>query len=73
MHKPINIFDLVDKQVYDEYIKNIKDGEIKSIYNKNGIQIDIQKIGKKVYKFINESGKKSFEDCLKNMYRRIES
>lgn len=72
MVKRINIFDLVDKQVYQEYKKNIKDGETKNIYNEEGIQIDIKKIGNKVYKFINRSGEKKFATCLENMHKRSE-
>lgn len=63
-----DIFKYVDKKVYEKNARELKDGEVRSIYDENGVQIDIKKINEKVYKFINICGENKFEVCLRNMY-----
>lgn len=65
-----DIFKYVDKEVYEKNARELKDGEVRGIYDENGVQIDIKKVNEKVYKFINICGENKFEVCLRNMYSR---
>ncbi len=62
------IFNYVSHELYEQNARELEEGEIRNIYYDNGVQIDIKRIGKDVYKFINKYGKQEFEVCLKNMY-----
>lgn len=68
-----NIFDYVTKGEYDYACKNLSSGIIKNIYNKDGIEIDLKKVGKKIYKFISIYGEDNINRCIEEMYQRRSS
>ncbi len=65
-----NIFQYVSKENYEKMCKTLSDGDLKNIYNSNGIEIDLKKIGKKIYKFISIYGQDDVNRCIENMYER---
>lgn len=65
-----NIFQYVSKENYEKMCKTLADGDLKNIYNSNGIEIDLKKIGKKIYKFISIYGQDDINRCIENMYER---
>lgn len=65
-----NIFKYVSKENYEKMCKTLSDGDLKTIYNSNGIEIDLKKIGKKIYKFISVYGQDDINRCIENMYER---
>lgn len=65
-----NIFDYVTKEEYDDACKNLNSGVTKNIYNKDGIEIDLKKVGKKIYKFISIYGEDDINRCIEDMYQR---
>ena len=66
-----SIFDYITKEEYESKIKDLKDSETRNIYKSGNIEIDVEKVGRHVYKFINVYGNEKFEDCIVNMYNAI--
>lgn len=66
-----SIFDYITKEEYESKIKGLKDSEIRNIYKSGNIEIDVQKVGRHIYKFINIYGNEKFVDCIVNMYNAI--
>lgn len=62
-----NIFMYVKEDEYSNYKKNLKNGESKIIYSDSKIDIEIRKVGKKVYTFINKYGDKNLNEVLNNI------
>ena len=66
-----SIFDYITKEEYESKIKGLKDSETRNIYKSGNIEIDVQKVGRHIYKFINIYGNEKFVDCIVNMYNAI--
>lgn len=66
-----SIFDYITKEEYESKIKGLKDSETRNIYKSGNIEIDVQKVGRHIYKFINVYGNEKFVDCIVNMYNAI--
>lgn len=62
-----DIFMYVKEDEYNKYKKNLKNGESKIIYSDSKIDIEIRKVGKKVYTFINKYGDKNLNEVLNNI------
>lgn len=62
-----NIFMYVKEDEYNKYKKNLKNGESRIIYSDSKIDIEIRKVGKKVYTFINKYGDKNLNEVLNNI------
>lgn len=62
-----NIFMYVKEDEYNKYKKNLKNGESKIIYSDSKIDIEIKKVGRKVYTFINKYGDKNLNEVLNNI------
>lgn len=63
----VNIFNYIKKAEYDQVCSGLKNKETKIIYNDTQIEIEVKKVGKKVYTFINKFGKKKLNDALNNI------
>lgn len=69
MEKGDIIFNYVTLEMFNAACKNLKNGETKNIYKNKDVEIDIKKVGRKIYKFVNHySREKSFANCIENMY-----
>ena len=66
-----SIFDYITKEEYESKIKDLKDSETRNIYKSGNIEIDVKKVGRKIYKILNIYGNEKFEDCIVNMYNAI--
>ena len=66
-----SIFDHITKEEYQSKIKGLKDSETRNIYKSGNVEIDVKKVGRHVYKFINVYGNENFVDCIVNMYNAI--
>lgn len=66
-----SIFDYITKEEYEIKIKGLKDSETRNIYKSGNIEIDVKKVGRHIYKFINVYGNEKFVDCIVNMYNAI--
>ena len=66
-----SIFDYITKEEYENKIKGLKDSETRYIYKSGNIEIDVKKVGRHIYKFINIYGNEKFVDCIVNMYNAI--
>ena len=66
-----SIFDYITKEEYESKIKDLKDSETRNIYKSGNVEIDVQKVGRHIYKFINVYGNENFVDCIVNMYNAI--
>ena len=66
-----SIFDYITKEEYESKIKGLKDSETRNIYKSGNVEIDVEKVGRHVYKFINVYGNEKFVDCIVNMYNAI--
>ena len=66
-----SIFDYITKEEYENKIKGLKDSETRNIYKSGNIEIDVKKVGRNIYKFINIYGNEKFVDCIVNMYNAI--
>ena len=66
-----SIFDYITKEEYESKIKGLKDSETRNIYKSGNIEIDVQKVGRRIYKFINVYGNEKFVDCIVNMYNAL--
>ncbi|MGV3076444.1 hypothetical protein ACEE21_15300 [Clostridium baratii] len=59
-----DVKNLVGSDVYDREVKSLKNGETKTIYSNNSIDIDIKKVSSKVYVIVNKFGTRSLNSCL---------
>ncbi|MGL4572182.1 MAG: hypothetical protein ACRCVJ_14090 [Clostridium sp.] len=66
----INIFNYITQEEYEYACNDLNNGVIKNIYNEDGIEIDLKKVGKKVYKFIAIYGEEDANKCIEDMYHR---
>ena len=66
-----SIFDYITKEEYESKIKGLKDSETRNIYKSGNVEIDVKKVGRQIYKFINIYGNEKFVDCIVNMYNAI--
>ena len=66
-----SIFDYITKEEYENKIKGLKDSETRNIYKSGNVEIDVKKVGRHIYKFINIYGNEKFVDCIVNMYNAI--
>lgn len=66
-----SIFDYITKEEYESKIKGLKDSETRNIYKSGNVEIDVKKVGRHIYKFINIYGNEKFEDCIVRMYNAI--
>ena len=66
-----SIFDYITKEEYESKIRGLKDSETRNIYKSGNIEIDVKKVGRHIYKFINIYGNENFVDCIVNMYNAI--
>lgn len=62
-----NILKYVSEELFNEYKKNLKTGQTKTIYSDESIDIEIQKVGRKIYTFINHYGNKKLNEALNNI------
>lgn len=69
--KKESIFDYITQEEYESKIKDLKDSETRNIYKSGNVEIDVEKVGRHIYKFINVYGNEKFEDCIVNMYNAI--
>lgn len=54
----------------EEYInetKALKSGQSKNIYSDTDVDIEIKKVGRKIYTFVNKYGKEKLSDALNNV------
>lgn len=65
-----SIFMYISKEEYQKACNNLKNGQTINIYKKNNIEIDIKKVGTKIYKFISHYGSNDIKECLEDMYLR---
>ena len=54
-------------QEYINEIKVLKSGQSKSIYSDTDIDIEIKKVGKKIYTFVNKYGDEKLNTALNNI------
>ena len=66
-----SIFDYITKEEYESKIKGLKDSETRNIYKSGNVEINVKKVGRHVYKFINVYGNENFVDYIVNMYNAI--
>ena len=66
-----SIFDYITEEEYESKIKGLKDSETRNIYKSGNVEIDVKKVGRQIYKFINIYGNEKFVDCIVNMYNAI--
>ena len=66
--KKESIFDYITEEEYENKIKGLKDSETRNIYKSGNIEIDVKKVGRHIYKFINVYGNEKFVDCIVRMY-----
>lgn len=67
----VSIFDYITEEEYESKIKGLKDSETRNIYKSGNVEIDVKKVGRHIYKFINIYGNEKFQDCIVNMYNAI--
>lgn len=65
-----NIFMYISKEEYQRVCNGLKSGQTINIYRDRSVEIDIKKVGRKVYNFISHYGNYDMEDCLEDMYLR---
>lgn len=63
-----DIFMYVTKEEYYRICEELGDGETINIYIGNNVEIDLKKIGTKIYKFIANYGEDNIDKCLEEMY-----
>ncbi|WP_058230432.1 hypothetical protein [Clostridium butyricum] len=63
----VNIFNYIEKDKYEEMCNKLKSNEMIKIYDDNHMDIEIKKVGKKVYTFINKYGDKKLNEVLNNI------
>lgn len=59
-----NIFVYIEEELFNECKKNLKNGQTKTIYSDEKIDIEIKKVGRKVYTFINHYGEEKINNAL---------
>ena len=65
-----NILLYVSREKYEKACSMLKSGQTVNIYKSRSIEIDLKKIGTKIYKFISHYGDISIDECLEDMYLR---
>lgn len=60
----------ISKEQYQEVCMHLKNGETKNMYKSDDIEIDIKKVGRKIYNFISHYGNNDAKECLEDMYLR---
>lgn len=65
-----NILMYISKEEYQKACNKLKNGQTINIYKQNNIEIDIKKVGTKIYKFISHYGNNDIKECLEDMYLR---
>ena len=63
----IDIHDFVKEVEYKEICNNLKDNETKIIYSDNIIDIEITKVRRKIFTFIDTYGDKEINEVLNNV------
>lgn len=63
-----NVFMYVSKEEYENACSNLKSGQTIHLYKNKNIEIDLKKIGRKIYKFISCYGEEDINVCLEDMY-----
>lgn len=63
----VDIFNYIEKDKYEEICNKLKSNEIRRIYDDNHIDIEIKKVGKRVFTFINAYGDKKINQALNNI------
>ncbi len=63
-----NIFMYVSKEEYERACKDLKNGQTVHLYKNKSIEIDLKRIGTKIYKFISHYGNGDINQCLEDMY-----
>lgn len=63
----VNIFNYIEKDKFEEMCNKLKSNEIRRIYDDNHIDIEIKKVGKRVFTFINTYGDKKINQALNNI------
>lgn len=63
-----NVFMYVAKEEYEKACGELKNGQTFQLYKDNNVEIDLKKIGNKVYKFISHYGQIDVNKCLEDMY-----
>ena len=58
---------LVGKDLYDKEVKSLKNGQTKTIFKSEIMDIDIKKVSSKVYVFVNKFGTKSLNTALNSV------
>ena len=62
------IFAYITEEQFKLGCKGLKDGDTKNIYKADGVEIELKKVGRKIFKFINHYGNEKLSDCICNMY-----
>lgn len=60
----VNVFDYVDKLEYESICKNLKVDELVTLYSNEVLDIEVMKIGKRVYTIVNSYGDKTLNEVL---------
>ena len=63
-----NVFMYVSKEKYERVCKELKSGQTLQLYKDKDVEIDLKRIGSKIYKFISHYGKNDIDKCLEEMY-----
>ncbi len=63
----VDIFKYIEKDKYEELCNKLKSNEIRRIYDDDYIDIEIKKVGKRVFTFINTYGDKKINQALNNI------
>lgn len=65
-----SIFIYVSKDEYYEACKTLVSGQAMNIYKGGNVEIDIKRVGRKIYNFISHYGNNDMKECLEDMYSR---
>lgn len=63
-----NIFTYISKKEYNKICKSLINGQTINIYKDKNVEIDLKRIGSKIYKFISHYGQDNIDECLEDMY-----
>lgn len=63
----ISIFKYIEKDKYYEVCKKLRSNERRKIYEDNHMDIEIKKVGKKIFTFINIYGDTKLNQALNNI------
>lgn len=61
------IIKYVTAEVYINETKDLKNGERKNIYSDMITDIEVEKVGRKIYTFVNKYGEGKLNDALNNL------